>query len=71
MVLLGDEFDADERAEVGGGYGLGELHDIGSAATELLEDWDCIPEDGDPKGLPIGDRQAGGVNGITHDQGAM
>jgi hypothetical protein len=29
MVLFGDEFDADERAEVGGGDGLGELYEIG------------------------------------------
>jgi hypothetical protein len=27
MVLFGNEFDADERAEVGGGDGLGETED--------------------------------------------
>jgi hypothetical protein len=53
MVLFGNEFDADERAEVGGGDGLGELHDVGSTATELLEDRNGVSEDGDPKGLPV------------------
>jgi hypothetical protein len=71
VVLFGKEFDADERSEVGRGLRGFEFDDIRSTAAELLEDRDCIPEDGDPKGLPIGDRQAGGVNGIAHDQGAM
>ena len=53
MVLFGDEFDADEGAEVGGGDGLGELYEVGSPATELLEDRQRLAEDGDPKGLPV------------------
>ena len=53
MVLFGNEFDADERAEVGGGDGLTELHDVGSTATELLEDRQRLAENGDPKGLPV------------------
>jgi hypothetical protein len=31
MVLFGNEFDADEGAEVGGGYGLGKLYEIRDA----------------------------------------
>jgi len=53
MVLFGDKFDFDEGAEVGGGDGLTELHDVGSTATELLEDGNGVSEDGDPKGLPV------------------
>jgi hypothetical protein len=32
MVLFGKEFDADERAEVGGGDGLGETEDCDVAS---------------------------------------
>jgi hypothetical protein len=53
MVLFGKEFDADERAEVGGGYGLGELYEVGDAYSVLLEDRQGLAEDGDPKGLPV------------------
>ena len=34
MVLFGKEFDADERAEVGGGYGLGET-ELGRVAVDF------------------------------------
>jgi hypothetical protein len=53
MVLFGKEFDADERAEVGGGYGFGKLNEVGDAYSVLLEDRQRLAEDGDPKGLPI------------------
>lgn len=67
MVLLGDEFDADERAEVGGGDRFSKLHDVGSTATELLEDGLGVAEDSHPKGLPIGDRNPGRVNRVAHN----
>jgi hypothetical protein len=34
MVLFGNEFDADERAEVGGGDGLGET-ELGRVAVDF------------------------------------
>lgn len=43
MVLFGDEFDADERAEVGGGLRGGESVDGHVAGDEAL-DVHCVPE---------------------------
>ena len=34
VIMLGDEFDADERAEVGGGDGLGET-ELGRVAVDF------------------------------------
>ena len=52
-MLFGNEFDADEGAEVGGGDRLGKLNDVGSAAAKLFEDRLGVSEDGDPEGVPI------------------
>jgi hypothetical protein len=38
LGVVGEEFDFDEGAEVGGGLRGGELHDVGSTATELFKD---------------------------------
>jgi hypothetical protein len=55
MFLFRKEFDADERAEVGGSYWFSELDNVGSTAPKLLEDGLGVTEDSDTKGLPIGD----------------
>jgi hypothetical protein len=65
MVLFGNEFDADEGAEVGGCDVLGKLDEIRSAAAELLEDWLSVAEDGDPESLPIVDLKDG-CYGVFH-----
>jgi hypothetical protein len=70
MVLFGKEFDADERAEVGGGDRLGKLNDVLSAATKLLKDRLGVSEDGLTQGLPVVDEQRGD-NGVTHNQRVM
>jgi hypothetical protein len=71
MVLFGgEEFDADERAEVGGGDRFGKLNDVGSTAAKLFEDRLGVSEDGLTQGLPVVDEQRGD-DGITHNQRVM
>jgi len=65
IMLFGDEFDADEGAEVGGGDGLGEVDEIRNTGAELLEDGLSFAEDGDPKCLPIVDLKDG-CYGVFH-----
>jgi hypothetical protein len=54
MVLFGKEFDADERAEVGGGLrgGEGDIHISASSLSRL-----AIPlrEDGLKEGIRVGE----------------
>ena len=66
MVLFGKEFDADERAEVGGGDRLGKLNDVGSAAAKLFKDRLGVSEDGLTENLPVGDEQRGN-DGVSHN----
>ena len=66
MVLFGKEFDADERAEVGGGDWLGKLNDVLSAAAKLFEDRLGVSKDGATEDLPIGDEQRGD-DGVSHN----
>jgi hypothetical protein len=55
LGVVGNEFDADEGAEVGGGNRFSELYDVWSTAAELFEDRLGFSEDGDPKGLRVCD----------------
>jgi hypothetical protein len=55
VLFGGEEFDADERAEIGGGDGLGKLNDVLSAATKLFKDRLGVSEDGLTQGLPVVD----------------
>ena len=55
MLFGGEEFDFDERAEVGGGDGFGELDDERSAAAELFKDRLGVAEDSAAKFLRVCD----------------
>ena len=55
MLFGGEEFDADERAEVGGGLRFGKLDDERSAAAELFKDGLGVTEDSAAKFLRVCD----------------
>lgn len=59
VIMLGNEFDADERAEVGGGDGFGEGKRADLAAVGFLDGL-SVREGKAAKGHPV-------VNGYAND----
>ena len=58
-MLFGNEFDADERAEVGGGL-RGVKMELADIASVLLKDRAVLTEDGLAEVFPAGDLDGDG-----------